>query len=94
MNCFSMNRGDANLNYSSGGFTALNTSITSVALMEHYGKQLADSGWTPVNQQRVSRVWTKPDSAGKPMRYEMTIEESGTGANCRRINTSLARTNR
>jgi hypothetical protein len=80
-----------NFNYSSGGFTALNTSMPSTALIDHYAKQLADSGWSSVSQQRITRSWTKPDSAGKPMRYEMTIEESPTQPGCRRINTSLAR---
>jgi hypothetical protein len=89
MNCFNMTR--ENFNYSSGGFTALNTSMPSTALIDHYAKQLADSGWSSVSQQRITRSWTKPDSAGKPMRYEMTIEESPTQPGCRRINTSLAR---
>jgi hypothetical protein len=89
MNCLNMSR-DANLSYSSGGFTALNTPMSSTALADHYGKQLADSGWTAVTQQRITRSWTKPDSAGKPMRYEMTIEE-GSMPTCRRITTQLAR---
>ena len=92
MNCFSMSR--ENFGYSSGGFTALNTSLTGTALHDHYSRQLSDSGWAPVNQQRVTRTWTKPDSAGKPMRYEMTVEESSTVPNCRRITTQLQRASR
>lgn len=92
MTCFNMSR-DANLNYSSGGLTALNTGMSSTALADHYAKQLADSGWIATSQQRVTRTWTKPDSTGKPMRYEMTIEEGST-PNCRRITTQLARSGR
>jgi hypothetical protein len=94
MSCLNIGRDNTNFSLSSGGFTALNTSMTSMALADHYAKQLADSGWTAVNQQRVVRAWTKPDSAGKPMRYEMTIEESASVPTCRRISTQLARSSR
>ena len=92
MQCFSTNQRENNFNYSTGGATALNTMMPSTALLDHYSKQLADSGWTLVDQPKVTRAWTKNDSTGKPIRYEMTIESPGPNPACRRIMTSLQKT--
>ena len=48
-----------------GGSTHLSTSMPLDQILAHYGKQLADSGWTPVtDQQLVARYWTRRDSTG------------------------------
>ena len=48
-----------------GGSTSLSTSMPVDQIFAHYGKQLADSGWTPVtDQQLVARYWTRRDSTG------------------------------
>jgi hypothetical protein len=47
------------------GSTRLSTSMPVDQVLAHYGKQLADSGWTPVtDQQLVARYWTRRDSTG------------------------------
>ena len=82
--------GDEGFNWASGGGASLATTMTPEALLEHYSKQMADSGWTATNIVKAARTWTRTDSAGKLLRYTMTIEATGN-APCRRIETRFER---
>jgi hypothetical protein len=47
-----------------GGTTRLQTGMAADDVLQHYGKQLADSGWTPGPDQTVVRSWSHRDSTG------------------------------
>ena len=72
---------------SSGTSTTYRTPMTADALLDHYGKQLSDSGWTVVGE-RVSisgRSWTPADSAGNPIETSITVK-TGRESGCRELN--------
>jgi hypothetical protein len=80
MECSALNVG------SSGTSTTYRTPMTADALLDHYGKQLSDSGWTVVGE-RVSitgRSWTRPDSAGNPIETSITVK-TGRESGCREL---------
>jgi hypothetical protein len=74
-----------------GTGTALRTGMTPDALLDHYGRQLQDSGWKPINDGRsvVSRTWTRPDSAGGPVELSLTVTTTAREAACREINLQV-----
>lgn len=56
--------------------TRFRTAMPRAQILEHFAKQLADSGWTRVRDsvpQPVSGVWTRPDSTGTPRILTLTI---------------------
>ena len=72
-----------------GTSTLLRTPMTSEALLEHYGKQLLDSGWTsPAERGVVGRTWTRPDSAGTPIEVTLTVTP-GRETGCRDVNMQV-----
>jgi hypothetical protein len=74
---------------SSGTSGAVRSSLSSENLVDHYAKQLRDSGWTDSGEQRtaITRVFTKPDSTGTPIHLELRVSRDGPDASCR--NTHL-----
>jgi hypothetical protein len=90
--CFGGRTGDRlSTGYTGGGL--LMSGMSAQALLDHYGKQLVDSGWTLAPQTRTTRFWTKTDSSGKPVQYSLTVETLGIGPTCR-VLTSQLRTGR
>ena len=72
-----------------GSFVRTTTNATS--LLDHYGKQLADSGWrTPTDTASiVGRTWTRTDSTGAPVELTITVATSPRDASCRTLNMSV-----
>ena len=56
----------------------LKTSIPADKLLEHYARQLADSGWTTAGSQgsTARRTWTRPDSGGTVHEVTLTVTPS------------------
>ena len=89
-----MNNECVSSNYTSsmGSGTMLRTPMTPETLLDHYGKQLADSGWTSSAERSVvGRTWTRPDSTGAPVEVTLTIT-TGRETGCRDINMQVRTT--
>ncbi|HEY4219089.1 MAG TPA: hypothetical protein VGM67_18230 [Gemmatimonadaceae bacterium] len=65
--------------------TTLGTAMSPKALLDHYGAQLADSGWKQVadTSASISRTWTRTDSAGNPLEASITVHSFLGTSNCR-----------
>lgn len=76
---------------SSGTSTTLMTAIAATGLLDHYGKQLQDSGWhAPAPGNSIAgRTWTKVDSAGTPLELNLTVATSARDSTCREINMQV-----
>lgn len=68
----------------------LETSITADKLLEHFARQLADSGWTPAGQQAASvrRTWTRADTGGTIREVTLTITPSANSA-CQEVSMQV-----
>lgn len=65
-----------------GGTTRLQTTMTLDQLFAHYGKQLADSGYTPGASQTVGRSWTRRDSTGTLTELMLTARTQAATPAC------------
>jgi len=79
------------LNGSSGTETLLRTSMTADSLLDHYGKQLADSGWTVSGARTsvVGRSWMRTDSSGAPIETLITVATPARDQGCRQLNMQV-----
>jgi hypothetical protein len=76
---------------STGTGTTLRTSMTAESLLDHYGRQLQDSGWTVAGERAsiVGRSWTRPDSSGAPVETVITISTPARDPGCRELNLQV-----
>lgn len=70
-----------------GTQTELRSAMTSEEILEHYGRQLRDSGWTSPapNPPIVGRVWTRKDSLGTLRVLSLTVITSPIDPRCRTV---------
>lgn len=70
-----------------GSETRYRTGMTGEQILDHYGKQLADSGWlaTPPRQTPVARTWTRTDSGGLLRRMTLTVARGIIDSGCVRV---------
>jgi hypothetical protein len=68
-------------------YANLRTSMAPQALLDHYARQLQDSGWKPMptQPQAISRSWVRPDSAGTLLETMLTVSVSAQRAQCSEI---------
>jgi hypothetical protein len=85
--------GDCNaaLGASNSTGTTLRTAMAPDALLDHYAKQLTDSGWKgdAEHAAMVSRTFTRPDSAGFPQQLTLTVAAPAKPDGCRDVNMSV-----
>jgi hypothetical protein len=76
-----------NYNNSSGTSNFLRTTLSPELILEHYARQLQDSGWTPSSTMAppVGRTFTRRDSTGAPIEMTLTVSGSPKGPNCRDV---------
>jgi hypothetical protein len=74
-----------------GTGTMLRTAIDPSALLEHYARQLQDSGWHSTNDKPsiVGRTWTRTDSAGTPLDLTLTVTTSARDSLCRELSLQV-----
>jgi len=79
-----------------GTGTTLKTQMTPDAILDHYGKQLKDSGWTQTANvpSAISRAWTRKDSTGATIMTVLTVTTHPTDATCRQIQMQYRTPNR
>lgn len=82
------------MSYGGSGTSAwLRTPMTADALLDHYGKQLADSGWSAAaasdKNTITGRSWSRTDSAGAPIEVTITVASSGRESGCRELNMQV-----
>jgi hypothetical protein len=73
--------------------TTLRTATTPDALLDHYARQLQDSGWKSGVDAKsvVSRSWTRPDSTGTPVELSLTVTSTSRNTACRDISLQVRR---
>ena len=65
------------------GSTRLATQMSPEQLLEHYGKQLADSGWASGSgDQMAARSWTRRDSSGAVTEITLIARRRAEAPNC------------
>ena len=76
---------------SMGTSTTLRTPMTAESLLDHYGRQLQDSGWTAVGERAsiLGRSWTRPDSSGTPVETVITVSTPARDPGCRELNLQV-----
>jgi hypothetical protein len=81
----------ATLAGSSGTGTTLRTAMTPESLLDHYGRQLQDSGWTPSADRAaiLGRIWTRTDSSGAPVEVTLSVTTPARDAECRELNLQV-----
>lgn len=81
--------------FPTGGYNgtsgAVVTAMSSAELLEHISSQMRDSGWTARSDGVAisGRVWTKPDSTGKPMEISITVRGTATAGSCKELQLQL-----
>jgi hypothetical protein len=65
-----------------GGTTRLQTGMSADEVLQHYAKQLTDSGWTPGPDQTVSRSWSHRDSTGTLTQVTLTARLAPASPGC------------
>ena len=78
---------------SMGTQTELRSAMTAEEILDHYGRQLQDSGWTAPKPGSpiVGRVWTRKDSLGVPRHLTLTVITSPLDARCRLVKLDVDR---
>jgi hypothetical protein len=84
--------GDCASNY--GGSTTsatLQTSMTPEALLDHFARQLQDSGWTSSTDKAsiIGRTWSRTDSSGTPVQAVITVMTPPQNPACRELNLQV-----
>jgi len=75
---------------SSGTGTNLHLAMSSEAILDHYAKQLVDSGWRAASAAAiVGRTFTRTDSTGAPLELSLTIASSSRDSTCRDVNMQV-----
>ncbi|HEY2163316.1 MAG TPA: hypothetical protein VGH04_04965 [Gemmatimonadaceae bacterium] len=75
---------------STGTSATYRTPMAADVLLDHYGKQMTDSGWTVVGERASisGRTWTRTDSAGNPIETSITVK-TGRESGCRELNMQV-----
>jgi len=73
-----------------GSGTRLKTTMSAGALLEHYGRQLQDSGWSPSTlvPSISGHTWTRRDSTGL-VQLSLIVKPMGDDASCREVELSV-----
>ncbi len=68
-------------------WTSYKTTMASNDVLDHYARQLQDSGWklTPTQGSVVTRAFTRPDSTGTPVETSLIITTPAQLPSCRQI---------
>lgn len=75
---------------SSGTQTRLKTAMTAESILDHYGKQLRDSGWTTAAERAiVGQTWTGKDSTGAPRVLTLTVTSAPNDTTCRTVELGI-----
>ena len=67
------------------------SNMTPDALLDHYGRQLQDSGWVATTKPATTsaRTFARPDSSGTRREIRLSISTAGSDNSCRELNMSL-----
>lgn len=92
----SLSNCERSLGGSSATRTNLRTAMPSEAILDHYGRQLQDSGWTrAINlPPTLGRTWSRPDSTGAPQQLTLTVSSMIQDSTCRIIELNVTTTQR
>lgn len=76
---------------SSGIGTTLRTAMTPDSVLEHYARQLADSGWKTEGERgsTIGRSFTRVDASGAPVELSITVTSTPRAESCRDVNMQV-----
>jgi hypothetical protein len=60
------------------------------SLMQHYARQLQDSGWRPTPARSVGQTWSRTDSTGQTFEARLTLSASPRDSLCRDLNLMVS----
>lgn len=78
-----------------GGTSGTNTTLRSTmqpeVLLDHYGRQLQDSGWHATSERPTifGRSWTRTDSTGAPFEVQLTLTTAPGDSTCRDLSMQV-----
>src|SRR5262249_23322937 len=72
----------------SGTSAQLRTPMSSQQILDHYARQMQDSGWRPAAGS-IGRVWTKPDSTGALQEVSLVVATSPRDSLCHDVNLQV-----
>jgi len=86
----------ANRSGSSGTGARYRAPMSPEAILDHYGRQLQDSGWksSGLAGVTVNRTWARPDSAGRPQSLTISITSSPADSTCFDLQMNVERSGR
>jgi hypothetical protein len=92
MDCVENMESSGGLAMVNGSGTRLRTSMTPDAVVDHYGRQLADSGWKIKPDARISivRTWVRADSTGRNVEATLTVQTLGKDSSCKDVNLMMS----
>jgi len=69
----------------------LRSTLSPEQVLEHYARQLQDSGWAPAAPalSSVGRTFTRRDSTGAPIDLTLTVAASPKGPSCRDVSMQV-----
>jgi hypothetical protein len=72
-------------------YTTLRTSMSADAVLDHYSRQLQDSGWKPLPARAPTlvRSWTRPDSTGTLIETQLSVAQMGGSSVCQDVGLSV-----
>jgi hypothetical protein len=73
---------------SMGTSTQLRTPMSPQQILDHYAKQMQDSGWRPATTA-IGRIWTKPDSTGAPQEASLVVTTSARDSTCHDVSMQI-----
>jgi hypothetical protein len=81
----------ATLGGSQGTNTTLRTALSSDAILDHYAKQLADSGWKTQGERGVTtgRTYVHDDANGATVELSLTVTSSARAESCHDVNMTV-----
>src|SRR5262249_61822881 len=71
-----------------GTSTQLRTPMTPQQILDHYAKQMQDSGWRPATGS-IGRTWTKPDSTGAAQEASLLVATSTRDSTCHEVSLQV-----
>jgi hypothetical protein len=57
--------------------------ILPADVLRHYGRQLENAGWRPVEEPTTARIWAKTDSSGTTQRVMLVVTATPDRPHCK-----------
>jgi hypothetical protein len=69
--------------YGIGQTMAFVSELLPVDVLRHYGRQLENAGWRPIEEPSTARMWAKTDSTSGTQRLMLTVTTTPDRPHCK-----------